>query len=305
MPPETPQRATAFQVEGVSTPGENPERGYFLAVTPNYFGALGARLVAGREFDSHDLAGGEPVVIINDSLARRLFPDGKAVGKRVKLSDQEQTPEWRSIVGVVGDIKYSGLDDPAQASIYTPFAQTPFLWAYVFVRTVGNEARVAGAIRTEVAAVDSRLTAARIRPMQQVVAGSVAQPRFNMVLLSAFGLLALLLSSVGIYGVISYAVVLRTHEIGVRMALGAGPGDIARLLVAQGLRLTSIGIVIGLAGAFALTRVMQGMLFGISSSDPVTFATISLLLSTVAAIASYIPARRATAVDPLVALRHE
>ena len=305
LPPQTPQRATNFEVEGL--PNLNPDESgsYFIAATPDYFRALETPLTAGRAFDEHDTETSAPVVIINQSLARRLFPNSSAVGRRLKLVNPEQTPDWREIVGVVGDIKYSGLDDPGESAIYTPFAQTPFLWSYFMVRTNSSPMNVSASLQRAVSAVDENLTAARIKPMDQLVSETVAQPRFNALLLGIFAALALVLAAVGIYGVISYTVAQRTREIGIRMALGAQGKDVLKLVVGQGMTLALIGVATGLAAAFALTRLMASLLFNVSATDPVTFVLIALLLALVALLACYIPARRAMRVDPMEALRYE
>jgi putative ABC transport system permease protein len=305
LPPQTPQRATNFEVEGL--PNLNPDESgsYFIAATPDYFRALETPLTAGRAFDEHDTETSAPVVIINQSLARRLFPNSSAVGRRLKLVNPEQTSDWREIVGVVGDIKYSGLDDPGESAIYTPFAQTPFLWSYFMVRTNSSPMNVSASLQRAVSAVDENLTAARIKPMDQLVSETVAQPRFNALLLGIFAALALVLAAVGIYGVISYTVAQRTREIGIRMALGAQGKDVLKLVVGQGMTLALIGVATGLAAAFALTRLMASLLFNVSATDPVTFVLIALLLALVALLACYIPARRAMRVDPMEALRYE
>jgi putative ABC transport system permease protein len=307
LPPQTAQRGTTFAVEG-QTPAEAGENtGYFLAVSPDYFRALGTPLREGRAFGERDVEGAEKVVIINRSLARRLFSEERAaVGKRLKLVNPEQSDDWRTVVGVVGDVRYTGLDDPGEAAIYTPFAQTPFFWNYVLVRARGGDpAALTASLRAAVRSVHPDLTAARIRPMEQVVSEAVAQPRFNMLLLSGFAFLALVLASIGIYGVIAYTVTQRTHEIGVRMALGARGLDVLRLVIRQGMLLALAGVAAGLVASYALTRVMSSMLYEVSATDPATFAGIALLLSLVALLACYVPARRATKVDPMVALRYE
>jgi putative ABC transport system permease protein len=227
------------------------------------------------------------------------------VGRRLKLVSPDQGDGWRTVVGVVDDVRYSGLDDPSESAIYTPFAQTPFLWTYVMVRTQGPPMALAGAIRQAVSGVDPTLEAAALKPMADVMAETVSQPRFNVVLLSAFAALALLLAAVGIYGVISYSVVQRTKEIGIRMALGADRGDVLRLVTGEGLRLGAMGVVAGLLGAAASTRVLASLLFEVRPTDAATYASAAGFLVLVALAASAVPAWRATRVAPVSALRAE
>lgn len=305
LPPVSAQRGTRFAVQGLSNGNEGLRSAYFIAISPDYFRTLGTRLKEGREFTERDGGNTAKVVIINQALARRLFPNEAAVGKRIQLVNSEESDEWREIIGVVGEIRYSGLDDPSEAAIYTPFAQTPFWWSNLMLRTTVQPEAVIQTVRDAVASVDPSLEPANFRTMQQLVSESVAQPRFFTTLLGAFALLALLLAAVGIYGVMAYSVTQRTHEIGVRLALGARSFDILRLVLRQGMILVLAGAGIGLFGAWAATRVMARLLFEVSSTDPKTFAGVALLLITVALLACYIPARRALKVDPMVALRDD
>ncbi|HZS05943.1 MAG TPA: ABC transporter permease [Blastocatellia bacterium] len=305
LPPVTPQRGTRFAVEGLPNDNADERSSYFIAVSPDYFRALGTPLVEGRAFNERDAAGAAKVVIINRALARRLFPNESAIGKRLQLVNPDQSNDWRDIVGVVGDVRYSGLDDPGEAAVYTPFAQTPFIWNYLMVRTSVAPESVIQAVRNAVASVEPNLEAANFQTMNRLVSESVAQPRFYTLLLGAFALLALVLAAVGIYGVISYSVTQRTHEIGLRMALGAQTHDVLKLVVRQGMVPALAGTGVGLVASFGLTRLMTSLLFNVSATDPVTFAIITALLIGVALAACWVPARRAMKVDPMEALRYE
>jgi putative ABC transport system permease protein len=300
----TAQRATRFAIDGRTLSAEQ-DTALFIAATPGYFGALQTPILQGRSIEDRDAAGAAPVVLINRTLARQLFPAGDAVGRRVKIVNPEQTPDWRTIVGVVADVNYQGLQEEPRPTLYTPFAQTPFLWLYVMVRTPSGIEPVTQALRTLIPQVHPALVAANIRPMTDILADTVAEPRFNMLLVSSFAALALLLSAIGIYGVMAYSVAQRTHEIGLRMALGADRPDVVRLVVREGLAVAAAGVGLGLAGAAILTRVMAGLLFGVTARDPVTFGAGGALLFAVALAASFVPARRATLVEPIVALREE
>jgi putative ABC transport system permease protein len=304
FPTVTAQRGTRFAIDG-RTLTPNEDGALFIAATPDYFRTLRTPLFRGRTFDRGDRAEAQPVVVINRTLADTLFSGQDPVGRRVRLINPEQSDEWRTIVGVVGDVHYRGLASEPAPTIYTPFAQTPFLWLYVMARTSGGPESLMGTIRSIVPTVDPTLVAANLRTMDAVLASSIAEPRLNMLLISGFAALALLLAGVGIYGVVTYSVAQRTHEIGVRMALGAASDDVLRLVVSEGLLLAAFGVTLGLGGAAALTRFMAALLFGVTPRDPVTFGASALTLLMIAAIASWVPARRATRVDPMVALRAE
>lgn len=305
QPPINAQRSTRFAVQGLENDSEALRSAYFIAVSPDYFRALGNQQAEGRDFTERDDTKSAKVVIINQTLARNLFPNESAVGKRLQLVNSDQSNEWREIVGVVGDIRYSGLDDPGEAAIYTPFAQTPFLWSNLLIRTSVPPQSLIQSVRGAIKSVDASLEPANFITMEELVSDSVAQPRFYTVLLGAFALLALALAAIGIYGVMAYSVIQRTHEIGVRLALGAGSGDVLRLVLRQGMILAAIGTVIGLACAWAMTRLMSGLLYEVSSTDPATFTFVSLGLIAVAMLACWLPARRAAKVDPMIALRYE
>ena len=304
FPPVTPQRGTRFAVEGHTLTADQ-DGAYFIATTPGYFRALRTPVLQGRAIDDRDTAGGPPVVVINRTLARRLFPNEEAVGRRLKIVNPEQSFDWRTIVGVVGDIRYRGLGEELQPTLYSPFAQTPFMWLYVMVRSPGTAGSMEQTLRAAVPSVHPSLTAGNIRPMTDVIAQSVAEPRFNMILVAAFAALALLLSSIGIYGVIAYSVAQRTHEIGVRMALGAGRPDVVRLVLVEGVAIAIAGVALGAVSALALGRVMASLLVEISPRDPLTFGAGAVLLLFVAIVASYVPALRAARVEPMTALRGE
>jgi putative ABC transport system permease protein len=304
LPAVTPQRGTRFEVDGRQlSPDE--DGALFVAATPDYFRALETPIVRGRAFEAGDRAGAPAVVIVNRTLANTLFPGGDAVGQRIRIVNPEQSNEWRTVVGVAGDVLYQMPRDAAVPTIYTPFAQTPFLWMYVMTRVSGPSERVAADIRALVPSIDAEVTAANLRMMDQLISAGTAEPRLNTMLITAFALLALALAAVGIYGVVTYSVAQRTHEIGVRMALGAASGHLVRLVVGEGLAMTAAGVVLGLAGAAMVTRWMSALLFGVTARDPITFTSAAVMLLLVSVAACWIPARRATRVEPVVALRQE
>ncbi len=293
----------AFDVEGRPfPPGKSPGADCRF-VTTDYFKALRIPLIRGRLFSESDGPQSPPVLLINRTMADRFFPNEDPIGKRMQLGINSFTGQ---IVGVVGDVKHVGLDAEVNNEVYGLYSQAPFFTDMtLLVRTPGDPMSLAGAMRNELATLDKQVSIGKVRTMDTIAAESVAQPRFRTLLLALFGICALLLASVGIYGVMSYAVTQRTQEIGIRMALGAQVGDVRKLVIGNGMTLALIGVAIGLAGAYGLTRLMASLLFGISATDAPTFAAISAVLVAVALIACYIPARRATKVDPLVALRCE
>ncbi len=277
----------------------------FEAVTPHYFRTFGITLKAGREFSEQDTDQTPPSVIINETMARTLFAPGvDPLGKRIKLDPSTPDEPWRTIVGVAGDVRYRELQG-ARWDIYVPYTQSTVTLNHFALRTTTAPASFVTTVRREVAALDPQLAVASVATMEELLTTNLARPRFNALLLNWLSALALLLAAVGIYGVTAYAVAQRTSELGIRMALGAQATDILKLVIGQGMRLALPGIALGLIAALALTRLLKNLLFGVSASDPLTFVGLSLLLAVVALLACWIPARRATRVDPLVALRYE
>ncbi|HWO02379.1 MAG TPA: ABC transporter permease [Blastocatellia bacterium] len=274
-------------------------------VSPDYFNTMGIALLRGRELSERDGADSPQVVIINEAMAASYFPDEEPLGNRVAFDLKDNQPNWREIVGVVRDVKHSAIDTEPKPEMYFPFTQVPTFFMTLVLRTTGSPLNLVAAARSEVLAVEKTQPISNVHTMEELLSNSVAQRRFNMLLLSIFAGVALLLAAVGIYGVMSYSVAQRTHELGVRMALGARTSDVLGLIVKQGMTLALIGVGIGLAAAFALTRIMASLLYGVSATDPMTFSVIALLLASIAFVACYLPARRATRVDPMVALRYE
>jgi putative ABC transport system permease protein len=275
-------------------------------VTEDYFRTLGIPLVAGRAFTVADNLKTAPVVIINQTMARRFFSGADPLGRRIRFGEPGDPAS--TIVGVAGDVKHLGLAEGELAAIYQPHAQKRFAWLRwmtLVVRTDAAPLSFVAPIRSRIAEVDRAQPVYDIATMEQLLAWSVRQPRFSAFLFGLFALLALALAAVGLYGVMSYAVAQGVHEIGLRMALGADVRDVLSLVIGRGMKLTLLGIVIGLAGASALTGVLKTLLFNVSATDPLTFAGVAGLLLGVALLACYLPARRAAKVDPLVALRHE
>jgi putative ABC transport system permease protein len=274
-------------------------------ITPDYFRALGLPLLAGRFFSASDTMQGQPVVIVNETLARRYFPGEDPVGKRLKFAKPEQDAQWETIIGVVKDEKQDGLGAEVKPEIYQTHLQSPQDSMTFVVRTATDPGSLTGAVREEIRALDRDLPPYDIQTMNAVIHESVARERFSMILLATFAGVALFLAAIGIYGVMSYTVVQRTHEMGIRLALGAQPRDVLRVMVGQGMTLALAGVGVGLIAAFAVTRVMASLLFGVSAMDAATFAVTALLLVGVALLACYIPARRTAKIDPLRALRYE
>jgi predicted permease len=296
-----------FRVEGrpPTTVDKWPPANY-RTVSPNYFHVMNIPVLQGRTFTRSDNNDAPTVLMVNQSLVDKNFSGENVIGKRINFGRSENNqPVWLEVVGVVADVKNQELKEPPEPEFYFSTLQGPFTTMSIVVRTTVDPNSLASAIRQAVFEVDKTVPVADFETMERLVTESVMQPRFNMVLLSLFGGIALLLSAAGIYGVTAYTVSQRTHELGIRLALGAQLGDVLRLIVKQGLAMIVVGIVIGLAAALALTRLLKTLLFGVGTTDPLTFVGITLLLTLVALLACYVPARRATKVDPLVALRYE
>ena len=305
LAPITAQRGTAFEVEGRADAPAEERRGYFIAASPRYFRALGTRLLEGREFDSRDIETALPVVIISETLARRFYPDGEAVGRRLRLVNPDYSDDWRTIVGVAADVRYQGLDDADPPTVYAPFAQTPFPWIYVHVRTQGDPMSRVEAIRRTVKSVDPHLTVANPQPMTALMAQSTADPRFRTALMSLFAGAAILLAAIGLYGVISFGVARRAREIAIRLALGATEASVRWRVLGHALRLAGAGVTAGLLAALWLGGVLDGMLYETAPHDPVSLVAVAGLLILTAILASLVPARRATRIQPVEALREE
>ena len=287
-------------------PGDEPSL-ETRSVMGDYFHTMQIPFRKGRDFGPQDFEQKAPLVgIANDALVRQYFANEDPLGKRVRFVRNPQV-EWITIVGVVGDVKHFGLDLPEQPGLYSPYTQANAWkrWMMVVARTQSDPAAMAQAVKQQIWKVDSQLPVTRVQTMNEVSAASFAARRFNMLLLTIFAGLALVLAAVGVYGVMSYAVTQRTQEIGIRMALGAQMTDVVKLVLKSGLLLALIGVGLGLVGAFALTRLMTSLLFAVEPTDGATFAVVTLCLLATALIACYLPARRATRVDPLVALRYE
>lgn len=302
---DTPN-STNFSIEGRPVPtGAEAIEVPLDSISPSYFRAMGIPLLRGREFDDRDVEGATPVVIINQTMANRFFEGEDPIGKRFVYGRSAPDNPWITIVGVVADMRRTGFDKLPRPETFLPEAQNPDNALTIVARTATDPASFAGALRNEVWAIDKDQSVYDIKTMQQTLSEKMSQRRFNMLLLVVFAAVALTLAAVGIYGVISYSVTQRSHEIGIRIALGAQPGDVLKLVVGQGMTMGLIGVSIGLGAAFVLTRLMSTLLFGVSATDPITFGAIALVLTGVALVASLVPARRATKVDPMVALRYE
>jgi putative ABC transport system permease protein len=271
-------------------------------ISTGFFDTLDIRMLRGRDFAETDSQQAPKVMIINEAMANRFWPDQDPVGKRLKLFGDQ---DFRQVVGIVADSKYNSLTEPRRPFMYIPLLQEYAPQVNLHVRTAADSRAMIAALRNEVQQIDPSLSVLNVQTLNERVQNSLGGERTQATLLGSGGVLALLLAAVGLYGVMSYSVAQRTREIGIRMALGAGRGNVMGLVLKQGLTLVTAGIVLGLGSAFAVTRLLASLLFGVSAVDPITFAGTSVLLIAVALTASYVPARRATKVDPIIALRYE
>jgi putative ABC transport system permease protein len=297
-----------FRIEDrpITTPDKWPMANY-RSVTPNYFRAMGIPIVQGRAFTDRDVYNAPLAMIVNQALADQDFPGESAIGKRINFgnTDSNNQPVWFEIVGVTANVRSLELREEPTAELYFSSEQDPWDEMSLVVRSTGDPDSVAGALRQVVTDVDRTVPISDVQTMKQIVSTSVTQPRFNLFLVALFSVIALLLSAAGIYGVTSYSVSQRTHELGIRMALGAQVRDVLGMILKQGMGVIAIGLVLGLGAAFVLLRLMKSLLFGVTETDPLTFVVTTVVLTFVALIACYVPARRATKVDPLEALRYE
>jgi putative ABC transport system permease protein len=300
--------ATGITVEGRPrpAPGQIPIPNCRI-ISDDYIRALGMKLVDGRALDQRDGTAAPPVALINQTMARNLWPGENAVGRRFKQGGFEEASPWITIVGIVGDVHQAGLDSPSRPEMYLPYLQQDFGFEpeYLVVRTPGDPMLIADAVRRQVWAVDKEQPVAGAMPLEELVDDTLAPRKTQAGLLGGFAVLALLLAALGIYAVLSFTVTQRTQEFGVRMALGAQPDDVLHMVLSQGVRLFTLGASIGLAAAFALSRTLEHLLYGVSATDPISFGLVTLLLAGVTLLACYFPARRAMRVDPMIALRYE
>jgi predicted permease len=299
---------SGFRVEGrpITTPDKWPSVNY-RAVSPNYFKAMGIPVVQGRAYTERDTGNAPPVMIVNQQLVHEVFPDENPVGKRITFgsTDSNRQPIWFEIVGVVANVRSLELREEPMAELYFSALQDSWPAMSLVVRSSVEPSSLSASVRQVVNEVDKSVPVSSVQTMDHVVSESITQPRFNLFLLALFGSVAMLLSAAGIYGVTAYTVTQRTHELGIRIALGAQVSDVLKIILGKGMAVIGVGLVIGLASAFALMRLLRSLLFGVGENDPLTFAVITGVLFLVALLACYIPARRATKVDPLVALRYE
>jgi putative ABC transport system permease protein len=300
--------STTFVVDGRPAPASGHENwSRWRAATAGYFRTLGIPLLRGRAFNALDTAASQRVAIVNQRMARMFFPNEDPIGKRIKWSNNPNSPApWMTIVGVSGDVKAWGLGSQPVPEMFAPITQQPQPFLFLAIRTWSPDPTpVTGAVRAALRQVDPDQPITGVRSMRSTVSESLTEVKYVSRLTALFAVIAMLMSAMGIYGVISYSVAQRTHEFGVRMVLGADTADVVRLVLRQALYVVGIGLAIGVAGALAVSRLLTAWLYGVGTHDPLTFTLVPLALGAIALLASYIPARRATRVDPAVALRCE
>jgi predicted permease len=305
LPPERQAVQNDTEIENfVPRPGgPNQNVAFYQVAGDHFFETLGIRLVDGRFLDSRDAESATPTVVVNQTMARAFWPGESAIGKRIRPSGSR---DWRTVVGVVADVKNAGLDDPVGTEIFLPARQANGAGtAYAIVRSVGDPRSLSGAVREAIRSIDSGLPVSAPRTMDDVMGEAQSRPRFLAAMLTLFSTLALALAAFGIYGVISYSVAQRTTEFGIRMALGAQSSHVLGIVVREGAVLAGVGVAAGAAGALVLTRSLEGLLFGVSQFDVLTFAAMASVLAGVTLLASWVPAQRASAVDPMKALKYE
>jgi putative ABC transport system permease protein len=308
LPPLRPPNMNDTDIEGFVPKADGPIQNvdFYQSVSKDYFTTMGIRLMDGRWFDERDVQGAPEVAVINKTMALTFWPGQNAVGRRIRTGGSK---DWATVIGVVDDVKNAGLDRPAGTELYLPYRQPQGQGSssmYVIAMAKGGDSRgLTGAVREQLSEIDASIPLSDVRFMEDVLSRAQARPRFLTLLLSLFSGVALAIATVGIYGVVSFSVARRTKEFGLRMVLGAQGGDVLGLVMKQGAQMILIGVAAGLATALALTRLMASLLFGVTTTDPMTFVSVSLVLLAVALAACYLPARRATRVDPMRTLRYE
>jgi putative ABC transport system permease protein len=301
--------ANGFMIDGPQPPPGVMTNAIHRQVSANYLQTIGVALREGRYLDEHDNARSQPVLVVNETMARQFWQGGSAVGKRITFGNGKDSDPWRTVVGVVADVRQMGMSAPVKAEMYLPYSQVSgfafFKPRDLVIRAAGDPLSLVAAVRREVHAVDADQPLSNIATLEQQLDDQTGTRGIGMILLASFAGLALLLSAMGIYGVLAYFVTQHVPEIGVRLALGAQPRDILALVLKKGMGLALAGVALGLGAALALTRLMSGLLFGVTATDPKTYALLALMLAAVAFLACYVPARRATKVDPMIALHYE
>jgi putative ABC transport system permease protein len=295
-----------FVIEGrPSTSPDDQLSSAYLIACPEYFAALGIPLLDGRDFTDADTSSAPCVIVINEAMAQKLWPKQTPLGQRIKITRVATDEPWLTVVGVIHNVRQSGLDSDVTPAFYRPFTQAGWPLMSIVVKTEGQPMAFAQAAKDAVTQALPETPVSHISSLNEMVSDSVSSRRVPMLVLSSFAVLALILAAVGIAGVVSYGIAQRTQEIGIRMAFGANPRDVVRMMVGGSMKWALAGVAAGILAAFAATRLLAGLLYGVKSGDPFVMAAVAVLLAVVALTASYLPARRATRVDPMVALRYE